>query len=79
MHRSVSRYPPDKMMLQHPQNLNRALRPTGRGGALSKSIPSIRTGVLAMSNTPNVDTYHWDTVYSASYDVVNAADRKSVV
>jgi hypothetical protein len=29
-----------------------------------------------MSNTPNVDTYHWDTVYSASYDVVNAAIRK---
>lgn len=29
-----------------------------------------------MSNIPNVDTYHWDTVYSASYDVVNAAIRK---
>ncbi|KPQ10493.1 MAG: Clostridium P-47 protein [Saliniramus fredricksonii] len=29
-----------------------------------------------MSNTPNVDTYHWDTVYSASYDVVNAAIKK---
>lgn len=29
-----------------------------------------------MSKTPNVDTYHWDTVYSASYDVVNAAIKK---
>ena len=30
-----------------------------------------------MSNTPNVDTYHWDTVYSASYDVVNAAIKEA--
>lgn len=26
-----------------------------------------------MSAAPNVDTYHWDTVYSATYDVVNAS------
>jgi len=27
--------------------------------------------------TPNVDTYHWDTVYVASFDVLNAAIKKS--
>lgn len=26
-----------------------------------------------MSAAPNVDTYHWDTVYSATFDVVNAS------
>lgn len=28
-------------------------------------------------STPNVDTYHWDTVYVASFDVLNAAIKKS--
>lgn len=30
-----------------------------------------------MAVAPNVDTYHWDTVYVASFDVLNAAIRKS--